>query len=197
MTRCLLHSSVTSSIIGGGHIHIFVFCVINFLWNWLFLRSVNIWMHMPPPPQLSSWLRHCYYSACVTVLIFQHFTSDQGRTFKEFLRGLGHSGTDFLFSSSPRYLGPSRSSFLGLPLYASRGIESNTNPIKSHRKPLGEESIPTDMIENSTTWQWDRLVGPTFSTTLKWSGPTFCVLRSLGGWHPPPQHPPNVRPCFW
>ena len=36
----------------GGHIHIFVFCVINFFWNLLFLRSgnMNIWIWAPPPP---------------------------------------------------------------------------------------------------------------------------------------------------
>jgi hypothetical protein len=57
-------SGVASSIIFlGGRIHIFVFCIINFFWNWLFLRSVNtnIWI-CPPPPHLSlsSWLRHWY-----------------------------------------------------------------------------------------------------------------------------------------
>jgi hypothetical protein len=36
---------------GGGNIHIFVFCIINFFWNQLFLRSVNtnIWI-LPPSP---------------------------------------------------------------------------------------------------------------------------------------------------
>ena len=42
---------VASSIIGGAFIHIFVFCIIHFFWNRLFLQSVNtnIWI-MPPPP---------------------------------------------------------------------------------------------------------------------------------------------------
>jgi hypothetical protein len=45
---------------GGAHIHIFVFCVINFFWNRLFLWSVNMnrWIWAPPPHQLSSLLRH-------------------------------------------------------------------------------------------------------------------------------------------
>jgi hypothetical protein len=36
---------------GGGHIYIFVFCIINFFWNRLFLRSVNtnIWICPRPP----------------------------------------------------------------------------------------------------------------------------------------------------
>jgi hypothetical protein len=42
---------VERSISGGDHIHIFVFCIINFFWNRLFLRSVNtnIWICPPPP----------------------------------------------------------------------------------------------------------------------------------------------------
>jgi hypothetical protein len=37
---------------GGAHIHIFVFCFINFFWNQLFLWYVNtnIWICAPPPP---------------------------------------------------------------------------------------------------------------------------------------------------
>ena len=45
----------------GAHIHIFVFCFINFFWNRLFLWYVNtnIWI-CAPPPQLLFWLRHWY-----------------------------------------------------------------------------------------------------------------------------------------
>jgi hypothetical protein len=48
----------------GANIHIFVFCIINFFWNRLSLWSVNtnIWI-FAPPPQLSSWRRHCLYLA--------------------------------------------------------------------------------------------------------------------------------------
>jgi hypothetical protein len=55
------NSAVASSIIGGGggsDIHIFVFCVINFFWNRLFLWSVNTNIWISAPPQLSSLLRH-------------------------------------------------------------------------------------------------------------------------------------------
>ena len=49
--NCILFSGVASSIIGGGgHINIFVFCVINFFWNRLFLRSVNMNIWIWPPP---------------------------------------------------------------------------------------------------------------------------------------------------
>ena len=37
---------------GGAHIHIFVFCIINFFWNRLFLRYrwTRIYEYCPPPP---------------------------------------------------------------------------------------------------------------------------------------------------
>jgi hypothetical protein len=34
---------------GGAHIHIFMFCIINFFWNWLFLWSVNTNIWVSPP----------------------------------------------------------------------------------------------------------------------------------------------------
>ena len=46
--------AVASSIIGSPDIHIFVFCTINFFWNWLLLWCVNtnIWISAPPPPPI-------------------------------------------------------------------------------------------------------------------------------------------------
>ena len=50
---------------GGGHIHLFVFCPINFFWNWDLdfkidcLNSLwtRIYEYVPPPPQLSIFRR--------------------------------------------------------------------------------------------------------------------------------------------
>ena len=49
---------VASSIIGGTLIHIFVFCIIHFLWNRLFLQSANtnIWIRAPPIIELATRL---------------------------------------------------------------------------------------------------------------------------------------------
>ena len=54
----LMLRRVASSIIGGGLIHIFVFCIIDFLWNRLFLLSVNttIWIWAPPIIELATRL---------------------------------------------------------------------------------------------------------------------------------------------
>jgi hypothetical protein len=51
---CLGSRAVPSTIIGGVYIHIFVFCPMDFFWERLFLRYVNmnIWIYTPPP-QLS------------------------------------------------------------------------------------------------------------------------------------------------
>ena len=64
---CISTSGAASVIIGGGvNIHIFVFCIINFFWNPLFLWSVNTNIWIFAPPQLSRWRRH--WSAQVFIL---------------------------------------------------------------------------------------------------------------------------------
>jgi hypothetical protein len=59
------------SIIGGAHIHVFVFCVINFFWNRLFLWSVNtnIWIWAPPPPIIELDVRHCFLHVFLIFLL--------------------------------------------------------------------------------------------------------------------------------
>ena len=55
---CLRQGRRTIDNWGGGHIHIFVFCTINFFWNRLFLVCEHKYMNIhPPPPQLSIFRR--------------------------------------------------------------------------------------------------------------------------------------------
>jgi hypothetical protein len=60
-------NAVARTIIGrGAHIHIFVFCFINFFWNQLFLWYVNtnIWI-CPPPPNYRSGYDTAMKMVCV------------------------------------------------------------------------------------------------------------------------------------
>jgi hypothetical protein len=73
------YSAVASSIIGGAHIHIFVFCVINFFWNRLFLWSVNtnIWIWAPPIIELATALNCPFQVPHLQQIQLNYFTTSK------------------------------------------------------------------------------------------------------------------------